>query len=163
MPLTPAECRVAAERAKKYPKGFGSYFLPKELTATEQAELFPDDKPYTQPFKFSRVTSRWFKLHPEDVEKGCPAVAVAAMRGELDANGLVAAFCDVTAACNYSDSGFCIQLNYDPQIIAEQLELAAKDEWRIKTFGEEAINGDSTTDTNGMSSSDRSSEEVPSE
>jgi hypothetical protein len=49
--LTSAECKLAADRASVYPKGFGYRFM---ISAAFGAE----------------ETAKWLVAHPEDLDKG---------------------------------------------------------------------------------------------
>jgi hypothetical protein len=112
--LTANECRVAAERARKYPKGFGDVFL-----ALEQA---PDVR-----FGDSVAAAYWLKTRPEDVEKGCPAVAVATVRGDLSEDGLIDAFYDLLGAIvdHLKYNNYVTTLHEDPSTVATWLDELA--------------------------------------
>jgi hypothetical protein len=111
MALTIDECRIAAQRAMQYPPESGDTYL---------AGL-------GKKFLSSYAATDHLKLHPQDVDKGCPAVAVAAARGKLtSAFGLLGAFADVFCALNMTCNEYCKQLSASPEEIAKRLTLLAE-------------------------------------
>jgi hypothetical protein len=118
-PLTAQECRIAAERAHSYPNGYGFRFLAKPVTA--EIINFLDQ---IDPFIRTAATIAWLTVHPEDEALGCPAVAVASVRGELTPSDLMRTFYAVAAVFDNVHE-YCLELNYDGAAIAAKLLEAA--------------------------------------
>jgi hypothetical protein len=70
MPLTDDERKVAAARAENYPPGFGHYYIARNVTEDEEAQLTDVDRSFPHSLAEAPGASIWLLLHPEDVEKG---------------------------------------------------------------------------------------------
>lgn len=70
--LTKRECKVAADRARTYPPGFGhTYFAIEVTNADLEAEGCPDkfiDCLIRLPLSDNKIASWWAHQHPEHVQ-----------------------------------------------------------------------------------------------
>lgn len=126
--LTREECLKAAEVARHYPLGFGDSFL-----AVETDPVWLKRKGYspyaTYPFSRPSVVSDWIKEHPGDLEKGCPALVIAAARGWKpgDPGEVLQKMIDeVAVTCMMTNDKYCDLLSVDPKDVALLLEQAAE-------------------------------------
>lgn len=128
--LTAEECKVAAERARKYPPGFGGVFVPvvptKEQVEKVTGRLWNEDHYTGNLLGEMGLAAQWLAAYPEDIEKGCPAVAVAAKRGRLHYPALDYAFFEVAEACGLNGPDYCKLLTKDPETVAKALEKQAQ-------------------------------------
>jgi hypothetical protein len=129
--LTAEECKVAAERAKKYPRGWGYSYLSKRvprdalrlsIDANTAAREMYDDGPQEIMLTAPVLAGAWLRDHPEDEPCGCPAVAIAAARGELNPDGVHVAFIDLLGHFGWVGPEYCDLLSYSPVYVAERLE-----------------------------------------
>jgi hypothetical protein len=112
------ECQAARDCAKKYPPGCGYRFLWIPLPPAEAYELgiYDDNN-----VEGSNAAAIWLRHHPKDVDKGCPAVAVAAVRGDLSKKGITDALIDISVALGMTKYKYSDLLN-DPETIVEKLD-----------------------------------------
>lgn len=69
--LTKEECKVAADRARNYPPGFGHTYFAIEVTDKDLiGEGFPAGKLgyNTEPLSDNKIASWWARQHPEHVQ-----------------------------------------------------------------------------------------------
>lgn len=64
--LTAEECKVAAERARKYPPTYGHSYLARTLTGEEESILGDIDNPFGDGLSNAAAAARWLSVHPED-------------------------------------------------------------------------------------------------
>lgn len=70
--LTKEECKVAADRARAYPPGYGYSFVARDVTNDELTEEGYDDiyDVVDHPLSGPITASWWFEKHPEDIALG---------------------------------------------------------------------------------------------
>jgi hypothetical protein len=133
--LTSTECKVAAERARKYPKGWGYSYLSKRVPRdalrrsidanTALREMY-DDGPSEIMLSSPALAGAWLRDHPEDEPCGCPAVAIAAARGALNPDSVHAAFTDLIAHIGWCSPEYCDLLSKKPLAVADLLNAESE-------------------------------------